>query len=130
MSNEAFEKWWDSDTFAGSPYAPLGREYPIEECSPLYWAHQGYKAAQADQAERVKELEAKVSAYDKWLSDGVYYTTAEAFELHDGYNSKIAQLQLEIYEFMKLLLKSVYALEFNKEFTLAEAIREALGETK
>ena len=57
MSNEAFEKWWDSDTFMGSPYVPIGREYSIEECSPLYWAHQGWQAAQADQAEYIAMLE-------------------------------------------------------------------------
>ena len=44
----------------------------------------------------IARLQERLITYDKWLSEGVYYTTAEAFELHDGYNSKNAQLQIKI----------------------------------
>ena len=56
------------------------------------------------------QLQERLTAYDKWLSEGVYYTTAEAFELHDGYNSKIAQLQAENLKLREALDKlSTYA---------------------
>lgn len=84
------------------------------------------------QAERVKELETKVSAYDKWLSEGVYYTTAEAFELHDGYNSKIAQLQLDKQKLRDALDRLArLGNEPNFGNSVGNVIaREALGETK
>ena len=45
---------------------------------------------------RIKELEARLRFQDEWLSNGVYYTTDEAFKLHDDYNTKIAELTARI----------------------------------
>lgn len=45
---------------------------------------------------RIKELEARLKFQDEWLSNGVYYTTDEAFKLHDDYNTKIAELTTKL----------------------------------
>ena len=103
---ESFEKWFTEL----EPHTVFNYDSPVENFA--WW---GWQAAQADQAERVKELEIQNALY-----------ADDEIQL----NETIAQLQLENDVFKTLLFKSVYALEFNKEFNLAEDIREALGETK
>ena len=84
---DKFEKWYASDL-----EEPLPTEFPIFGKNCLWM---GWQAAKQDSAVEIAQLQERLTAYDKWLSEGVYYTTAEAFELHDGYNSKIAQLQAD-----------------------------------
>ena len=45
---------------------------------------------------KIEMLEAKLKFQDEWLSNGVYYTTDEAFKLHDDYNTKIAELTAKL----------------------------------
>lgn len=79
MSNEAFEKWWDSPTYA------VTNNY--KEDSPIYWADIAWQAAQADQAERVKELE-----FSTERANEAFFNLCQTCAERDG---TIEQLQLE-----------------------------------
>lgn len=48
-TQESFEKWWDNDTYI------VNNGY--EEDSPIYWAHIGWQASQADQAKTIAQLQ-------------------------------------------------------------------------
>jgi hypothetical protein len=49
MIREAFEKWWDSDTYK------VNNDY-LED-TPIYWACIAWQAAQENQAETIAQLE-------------------------------------------------------------------------
>ena len=108
MSNEAFEKWWDS------PDYKVNNDYP--EDTPIFWACIAWQAAQADQAERVKELEAELLVTQN--DDDVYCNEMEA---------TIAQLQLENQKLREALEVCKYDCQTGEVIGIA---KEALGETK
>jgi hypothetical protein len=80
---EAFEKWWDSPTYA------VNNDY--REDSPIYWADIGWQAAQADQADEIKELKLKLEQF-KALTDDKQTEILRLTEISAGV---IAQLQLD-----------------------------------
>lgn len=82
---EEFEKWLKENYTKG---------YITDSDRKL--AKGAWQARGALDAVRIKELEDRLRFQDEWLSNGVYYTTEEAFKLHDEYNSKIAELTAKL----------------------------------
>lgn len=65
----------------------------------------GYEAAKAASEKEIAELKEQVSWYNEWLSNGVYFTTDEAKDLHDGYKAIIADHTKEIARRQQIAVK-------------------------
>lgn len=106
---EAFEKWWGDKP----------QEYKLDMTTDeklSMWVWGAWQAAQADQAERVKELEAELLVTQN--DDDVYCNEMEA---------TIAQLQLENQKLREALEVCKYDCQTGEVIGIA---KEALGETK